>query len=187
MESEQDEFVPLKDFEDSYEILNQYPYIIRKKDNHKIIHEYLHDYISVCLNNKMYLKHRLIAKQFIPNPNNLLYVDHINHIKTDNRIENLRFCTASENQLNKSSNLGVEYEFVDSISDDAITVNMYGNHQFENYFFHDNIFYFYNGLQYRKLYISESKTGFKIVNMLDVNGKRVRVYYTKFKKLYNLE
>jgi hypothetical protein len=59
-------------------------------------------YISVMRNGTSYQVHRLIAMAFIPNPNNLPCVDHINNIKTDNRVENLRWCSHSQNHQNIS-------------------------------------------------------------------------------------
>lgn len=41
--------------------------------------------------------HRLVAEAFIPNPSSLPYINHINSVRDDNRIENLEWCTAQHN------------------------------------------------------------------------------------------
>lgn len=44
--------------------------------------------------------HRLVAITWIPNPKNLPEIDHINSDPSDNRVENLRWCTKEENLTN---------------------------------------------------------------------------------------
>lgn len=46
---------------------------------------------------KMYKVHQLVAKAFIPNPNNYLIINHIDGNPLNNRVDNLEWCTQKHN------------------------------------------------------------------------------------------
>jgi hypothetical protein len=59
--------------------------------------EYIRVKLSKDLSYKNFDIHRLVAEAYIDNVNNYPQVNHINGIKHDNRVENLEWCTASQN------------------------------------------------------------------------------------------
>ena len=196
-------FVPLKGFENEYEISTQYPFDIRRINTDKCISEYDNSdgYIQVSLNSKTYSKHILIAKQFIHNddPDNKTQVDHINHDVSDYHLSNLRWVTPSENYRNKSFYRGIQYEFIDDIPDDATKVLFYdtrnGHHEFDDnkyYYYYDDEFdedIFYGKIAdnlYKILHVNIAKNGSKFVQFTDIDGKYVSVYITKFKYQHDL-
>ena len=63
--------------------------------------------VYLCKDNKpkFYRVHRLVAETFIPNPNNLLIVNHIDENKANNCIWNLEWCTVAYN-----NNYGIHNE-----------------------------------------------------------------------------
>ncbi len=177
------DFVPLLDFENEYEIMIDYPHVIRKKSNQQILNERIDafGYVVVCLNSYPHKKHRLIALQFIPNPNNLPQVDHKNHIKTDNRIENLRWVNNSINNRNRLSYNGIEAQYIDELPEDVEVIDEFNGWEFEDYYIDYNLNVYYDtGANYRILY----KVKGKYVSMRDITNKKRTIYIKKLARQF---
>lgn len=59
---------------------------------------YVRVHVQHCGIRQHFLVHRLVAEAFIPNPLNLPQVNHKDGNKLNNSVENLEWCSASENQ-----------------------------------------------------------------------------------------
>lgn len=111
-------WTPVKDYETLYEISNKGK--IRsldkswlndrgglcKKPGKILSPELCHGYYHIKLwkdgRFKWQQMHQLVAIAFIPNPENKPHVNHINSVRSDNRIENLEWCTPKENLVHAS-------------------------------------------------------------------------------------
>ena len=96
--------------------------------------------VCLCKNTKQYTKklHRLLALAFIPNPNNLEMVDHIDRNPQNNAIENLRWCSRSTNMLNKAvqknNKLGEKYIAKTKNNTYKINIKKGNNHRIQKIF-----------------------------------------------------
>lgn len=61
-------------------------------------------YLGVTVKGKKYLVHRLVGETFISNADKFPEIDHIDRCITNNRVENLRWCTRSQNLRNTIKN-----------------------------------------------------------------------------------
>ena len=129
-------------------------------------------------------------QQFIHNDKPKLKTD-VDHIikkhENYNWINNLRWTTKQENNVNKSGRNGIVYELVsnEQIPDDLIKVTEYHTHIFSDdeslfkYYYSPstNKFYFNTGVEYRILPDFIPKSGNAYVKMRDNENHYVSVYY----------
>lgn len=114
---------PIIGFEDQYEVSNygnvcrmegivkNHPNSFKLIQRHSIstrVNTKRYGYVECHLfkDNKEYLKkvHRLVAEAFIPNPNNLPEVNHIDGNKQNNCVDNLEWCTHIDNIIHAWNN-----------------------------------------------------------------------------------
>lgn len=119
----------IKEFPDYYvtDCGEVYSITTNKFSNHKGVKKTLrpyktkNGYLQVCFGHMSTkrLLHRLVAEYFIPNPYNKPQVNHKNGNKEDNRVENLEWCTCSENLKHKHRTLGYPAPYKNKFGSDC--------------------------------------------------------------------
>ena len=68
--------------------------------------------VQLCKNGegKMYSLHRLVAQAYLPNPENLPQVDHIDNDKTHNYVNNLQWITSRDNNRKSKNKAILQYD-----------------------------------------------------------------------------
>ena len=113
------------------EVLKRYPKSYRyggRRDFYQVVNVkpnasgYLQ--VNVPIRNITTLVHRLVAEAFIDNPNGYTEIDHVNRDKSDNRVENLRWVTHSENMRNSTMHK-VRSSWQNIVATDLVTGDTY--------------------------------------------------------------
>ncbi len=102
----------MTNIEEIWSVITDYPRYsvstkgnVKRNDTGRILKPYIGNtgyyYIDLAQDGKRQNKtvHRLVAQAFLPNPENKPCINHINSVKADSFLENLEWCTYSENGL----------------------------------------------------------------------------------------
>jgi predicted transcriptional regulator len=168
---------PVKDHP-RYIIERAYPHTIKVEKTGKIVSTYQDktkgNYFTVRLDGKRYYLHHLLAVQFLDNPNNYTQVDHIDRDKSNNNINNLRWCSPMQNMNNK-----VADKLVDELPESAKKIESYNGHAFEDLWYWNGSLWRFNHVNYKKIsqqsyrYTIASTGYYSIVT--DKNKERIKI------------
>ena len=162
-----------------YEIQKDFPHMIRRKSTKKIVAEkedFETQYLKLYLNNKPYYKSEVVAQQFVPNPNNYKFIEHVDGNITQDSRENLCWVSTEDG------------DFVDDISNDSFQIKEWDNHELRFYYYSptDDKFYWFNGKQYKEVKPRKDYTRRFLVYFKDVDDQRFPIYLDEFKEYCGL-
>ena len=152
-----EDWISLKNYP-YYEISSTIPYVLRDKSTKRIIPQSINNigYYQISLNNQTLLLHRIIAEQFLENPNNYSDVNHKNHNKLDNWIQNLEWLSHSTNLEQRKKYSKQKSEVVKNINlDNCVEIKSFGYNKLERYYF-DKV----NEIVYLK---KKTKNSYKVI------------------------
>ena len=179
-------FEPLRDFENDYEIEIEEPHRIRRIGSNRFLKTSMQrdtGYIQICLNGRTYRLHRILARHFLPNPDDLPEIDHIDRDKTNNTLDNLRWVSRSENVRNRGQFRHQRREYLNAPPNDITEIRTFNDAEYEEnkYFFcyeNDKVVQRYSDHKWQLL--AEHRIGgYLRISMRDVNGRQHHVYVHK--------
>ena len=129
----------------------------------------IHRFVFECLNNRLIEKNKDI--------------DHIDHDRKNNNISNLREVSKLTNNLNRFTN-----EEIDELPEDAIAVEKYNSHLFENLYFSPSKNCLYKSsedykfkIEFKKYKNNKNYFNYK-TSIYDINEKSVHICLNKLRK-----
>ena len=186
-EGEYVEFVPLT-AHPHYEIATTYPYVIRNRSSGRVLAEYIssNGYALVSIDSMTMPVHRVVAEQFITADIQGMDVNHINHNRLDNRVENLEVITHSENlrKRKRYTKQPSEYISLDDINqEDLVRVDRYKDSWFSKYYFDKGTerVYIYQEKHRRYKVVRPTRNGkYCIISLTPTNKPTLTSEYDKF-------
>jgi hypothetical protein len=137
----------------NYEIQTQYPFMVRRRRDGRVMALSRHGegYLVVQIDGSSALHHRVIAEQFLANPDNSPEIDHINHQRDDNHLDNLRWVCHRKNQQNRTSYNGRPAEYLDELPEGAVPLTQVRGRPIPaGYYRHGNEVFIEAGGKYRR-------------------------------------
>jgi hypothetical protein len=140
------------------------------------------DYYQISLSGKTHLLHRVLATQYVPNPDPeiLTEIDHIDRNRKNNSVSNLRWVSHMSNAENKKGHKGYTYLWTDQLPRFAEPFTQYNDHEIENlYKTFSNKFIkaviINNQIQYRRMIVCHQNNS-SFVQAYDTQGNHIKIY-----------
>lgn len=96
-----------------------------------------------------YRVHRLVALVFIPNPNNLPIVNHLDHNRLNNKVDNLEWCTQKDNVLYSAHLTSATMKGIKKSAETKRKISLTKQKQFENRELPSYIYRYRNGFKFQ--------------------------------------